>query len=124
MSLNEIQKRLRNIDYDRTALQQALEYKKQQTKKKVAQEVKDLIKSRGHDVMDILNLITNSKNHQMQQMHTYLRYVDPDNPKNQYTRGVLPKWMKDKMKSSGFDPNNKDDRQIFKERYLEAKMEE
>jgi DNA-binding protein H-NS len=51
---------------------------------------------------------------------SYATYVDPDNPSNTYVRGVLPGWMKDQMKATGFDPKNKEDRETFKQKHLKV----
>jgi len=122
LSLDEIQDRLRHVDYDRAALHQALEHKRQQTRKSVAQEVRDLIQSKGHDVTDILSLIT-IKKRASGQPRSYIHYVDPENPEREYVRGVLPAWMKEQMRANGFDPAVKEDRQLFKEQHLQQKIE-
>jgi DNA-binding protein H-NS len=51
---------------------------------------------------------------------SYTRYVDPENPENIYSRGVLPKWMKEKMAAQGYDPAVREDREAFKANYLQA----
>lgn len=121
LSLEEIEARLRDIDHDRAVLQRALQSKRQQTRKHVAQEVKDLIQARGHDLMDILDLITNKKRSNGRG-HSYIHYVDPANPKHEYIRGVLPGWMKKMMIANGLNPNNKLDRKTFKELHLKKKI--
>ena len=49
---------------------------------------------------------------------SYVKYVDPDNPKNVYVRGAVPGWLKEKMRSAGFDPGSKEDRETFKSQHL------
>ena len=118
LPLEEIQEQLRHVDRDRAVLQRALQHRRQQTRKNVAQEVRDLIISRGHDVPDILSLIANKK-WANGQGRSYVRYVDPANPQNEYIRGVLPRWMKEQMIAQGLNPKNKADRKIFKEQRLQ-----
>lgn len=120
LSLDEIQARLRHVDNDRVALQKALKQRRQQTRKLVANEVKELITSKGHDVADILSLVTNKKRAE-KPSRSYTRYVDPDNSKNEYVRGVVPGWMKEQMKKQGLDPKNKEHRKQFKDQKLQRK---
>lgn len=120
LSLDEIQARLRDVDGDRTALQKALKQRRQKTRKSVAQQVKELITKEGHDVADILSLVTNKKR-PGKSTRSYSLYFDPDNPENEYVRGVVPNWMKEQMKKLGLDPKNKEDRKQFKEQKLQKK---
>ena len=120
LSLEEIEQRLYNIDSDRAALEAALEHKRQQGKVDLAQEVKDLILSRGYDVAEIVELMSSRKRGggRIKASRSYARYVDPENPNNVYVRGVLPQWMKDQMAARGLDPKEKADRETFKAQYL------
>ena len=121
LSLDEIQTRLRHVDHDRAALQRALQQRRHQTRKSVVKEVKDLILSRGHDVSDIISFVT-SKKRADGQIRSYVCYVDPENPQNEYVRGVLPGWMKKQMIAQGLDPKDKSDRKAFKEQRLRRKI--
>lgn len=126
MSIDEIQARLHNLNNDRAALERALEYRRQQTRKDLAQEVREMILSRGHDLSDILDLAGSKKRgagRGVRQARSYARYVDPTNPENSYVRGVLPGWMKEQMVARGLNPKLKADRETFKEQYLEKKEE-
>lgn len=121
LPLEEIQKRLMNIDADKQALQSALKIKQQQGKRDFVQEVRDLILSKGYDLAEIVDLLIPKKRGggaSRQEAGAYVRYVDPDNPKNVYKRGVLPRWMKDQMIANGLDPKIKANRETFKEKYL------
>ncbi len=119
LSLDEIQQRLTNIDTDRAALERALDRKQQQVKKDLAQEVRELIESRGHDVGEIVDLMSPKKRPgRGKGDRSYISYVDPNNAENVYVRGVLPRWMKDQMASNGLDASSKEDRDRFKEQFL------
>ena len=120
LSLEEIEERIYNIDSDRAALEAALEQKRQQDKVDVAQEVKDLILSRGYDVTEIVELLTSKRRGagRGRSSRSYARYVDPENSDNVYVRGVLPQWMKDQMAARGLNPKEKADREAFKAQYL------
>lgn len=121
MSLDEIQARLSNLNNDRAVLERALEHRRQQTRKELAQEIREMILSRGHDLTDILDLAANKKRAggRVRQTRSYARYVDPTDPDNVYVRGVLPGWMKEQMVARGLNPKVKEDRETFKEQYLQ-----
>ena len=122
MSLDEIRQRLQNIDNDRAALERALEVKKQQTKKELAQEIRDRILSQDYDIGEILELIGSKRRPAVARAkpsRAYTRYVDPENPDNVYVRGVLPRWMKEQMAARGLNAKSKEDREAFKEQYLQ-----
>ena len=119
LSLDEIEQRLSNIDSDRAALERELERKRQEAKSELAQQVKDMIEENGYDVSEIMALITSRKQGgRGRGNRSYVSYVDPNNEENVYTRGVLPRWMKDQMAEKGLDPSSKDDRNTFKEQHL------
>jgi DNA-binding protein H-NS len=120
LSLDEITQRLDNLESDRAALETALENKRQQSKKDLAVEIKDLIVSRGYDIAEIVEYLTPKRRGagRTKSNRSYIRYVDPANSGNVYVRGVLPKWMKDQMADKGLNPKKKADREAFKEQYL------
>jgi len=120
LSLEEIQARLRHVDSDRAALQKALKQRRQQTRKHVVQEVKKLIQSMGHDVEDILTIVNNKKR-TAKPDRAYTHYIDPENPENEYVRGVVPGWMKEQMKKQGLDPKDREHRRLFKDQRLQKK---
>ncbi len=120
LSLDEIEERLTSLESDRAALETALEQKRQQSKTDLAQEVRDLILSRGYEIAEIIDQLTTKRRGagRIRSGRSYTRYVDPENPGNVYVRGVLPQWMKEQMAAQGLDPKEKADREAFKERYL------
>ncbi len=120
LSLDEIQERLDNIDNDRVELEKALELRRQQSRKELADEIKDMILSQGYELSEIIELVGTRKRGvgRGRGSRAYIRYVDPENVDNVYIRGVLPKWMKDQMGAKGLDPKNKDDRITFKQQHL------
>ena len=120
LSLDEIEERIYNLDSDRAALEAVLEQKRQQNKVDLAQEVKDLILSRGYEVAEIVDQLTTRRRGagRVRASRSYTRYVDPANPNNVYVRGVLPQWMKEQMAAHGLDPKEKADREAFKAQYL------
>ena len=121
LSEEEIQQRLSSIESDRYALEKALERKRQDSKKELADEIREMIQGRGYELSEILQHLTPKRRgtRKSESSRSYTRYVDPANPENVYVRGVLPKWMKEQMAARGLNPKNKDDREAFKEQYLE-----
>jgi DNA-binding protein H-NS len=121
LSEEEIQRRLSDLENNRAALEKALEQRRQQTKKELAQEIKEMILERGHDVGEIADLLL-GKRRGAAKVHSagrsYVRYVDPANPDNVYKRGVLPRWMKEQMSANGLDPKSREDRETFKHKHL------
>jgi len=124
LSLDEIQQQLEELAQNRIDLEQALAQRKQQAKYDLVQEIKDLIQGRGYDVADILSLMGTRRRRSAAakkgSSRQYTRYVDPDNPENVYVRGVLPRWMKQKMQDQGYDPGSKEDRESFKANSLQV----
>ncbi len=127
LSVEELSERLMRIENDRAVLEQALEARREQAKHELAQEIRDLIEARGYTLDEILELLHGRRRRGTQRNTTtsrvYPKYVDPDNPKNVYKRGVLPGWMKEKMAANNLDPSNLEHRKIFKEQYLRREME-
>lgn len=120
LSLDEIEERLYNLESDKAALETALEQKRQQSKTELAEEIKELILSKGYEIAEIIDLLTTRRRgaSRVRSGRSYTRYVDPANPDNVYVRGVLPQWMKEQMAARGLDPKEKADREAFKEQYL------
>ena len=121
MSVDEIQARLHNLNNDRAVLERALEHRRRQTRKDLAQEIREMVLSQGHDLTDILDLAVGKKraSGRIRQARSYTCYVDPTNSNNRYVRGVLPGWMKEQMVARGLDPKEKTDREAFKKQYLQ-----
>ncbi len=120
LSLDELQERLSNIESDRVALEKALEKRHHQSRKELADEIKDMILSQGYEINEIIELISTRKRGvgRGRGARAYVRYVDPENEENVYIRGVLPKWMKDQMAAKGLNSKSKDDRNTFKQQHL------
>lgn len=121
LSVEEIQRQLEEAETKKLELKRLLEVRRQQGKEEVVQQVKDIILGNGYELSEILGLISTKRRRgpaavprKLVSSRQYRRYVDPDNADNVYVRGVLPGWMKDKMKNQGYDPSSKDDREAFK----------
>lgn len=123
LELDELEQEIQQMDQHRAELEKALEQRLQQAKYELAQEIKDLIVERGHDVQEIVSLIGGRKRPGAAKKRRvaeegggrqYTKYVDPDDPENTYSRGVLPAWMKQKMQDAGYDSSVKEDRDAFK----------
>ncbi len=123
LSVDELQAELQQIEQNKANLEKALYQRWHEAKAELAQEIREMITGRGYDMDEILDLVTPKRRRASASKkgnRSYTRYVDPENPDNVYVRGVLPKWMKEKMAAQGYDPSVKDDREAFKASYLQA----
>lgn len=124
LSVDQIQQQLQELAQNRADLEHALATRQQEAKYDLAHEIRDLIQDRGYDVAEILSLIGPRRRRPIAAKRSssrqYTKYVDPDNPKNVYVRGVLPGWMKQKMQNQGYDPGSKKDREAFKAESLQV----
>lgn len=123
MSAEEIEEQLQQLAQNKRALEKALERKKSRRKTDLAVKVREMILAEGFEVDEILELVDKKKRGAgggEKPAGSYRAYVDPDNPNNSYSRGVLPGWMKARMEANGLDPANKADREAFKARFLRA----
>lgn len=113
LSLEEIQRQLQEADSKRAQLEKLLKNKREEGKGAVVEQIRNIILDNGYDPEEIMNLVLRRRR-KLVSDRQYRRYVDPDNPNNVYSRGVLPGWMKEKMAEQGYDPNSKEDREAFK----------
>jgi DNA-binding protein H-NS len=127
LSAEELKNQIEQTKQREAALQKALNDRWQAEKSELAREIRGMIESRGYDLEDVLNHILPSRKRRSASTGpkktgtgNYIRYVDPENSENVYTRGVLPRWMKDKMASLGLDSGNKEHRETFKTTHLRA----
>lgn len=124
MTLNEIEEQIQQMELNKRNLEKAREQKKMRQKTDLAAKVRDMISAEGFDVAEIVALMEKKKRGgagaSKQSSGSYTTYVDPDNSSNVYVRGVLPRWMKDKMQALHLDPGNKDHRDKFKAKHLKA----
>jgi DNA-binding protein H-NS len=122
-SAEALQAQLQQIKEDQATLERALQERRKEEEKAFASEIIGLITARGHEVSVIVDLISSSlkkgrRKSRKQRNSNYVRYVDPDNPENVYIRGRMPGWMTDKMRANGYDPDDKEQRQQFKDTCL------
>ncbi|MGB5831276.1 MAG: H-NS histone family protein [Thiohalocapsa sp.] len=123
LSLEELQEQLSNIEQNKINLEKALYQRWHDAKAELAQEIRGMIEGRGYEVDDILAMVgprrRRSAGAPKKSNRSYTRYVDPEDSNNIYVRGVLPRWMKEKMAAQGYDPSAKEDREAFKANYLQ-----
>ena len=117
LSLEEIQRQLEEADNKKAQLEKLLKDKREEGKGAVVEQIRNIILDNGYDPEEIMNLVVRRRR-KLSGNRQYRRYVDPDNPENVYSRGVLPGWMKDKMAEQGYDPSSKEDRETFKSNSL------
>lgn len=123
LSLDELKAELQQLEESKADLEKTLYQRWHEAKTELAYEIREMIDTRGYDAEEILELVAPKRRRvgagTKKGNRSYTRYVDPENPNNVYIRGVLPKWMKDKMTAQGYDPSVKEDREAFKANYLQ-----
>jgi DNA-binding protein H-NS len=126
LSVDELKAQLEQIEQSKANIERALVQRWQEQKGDLAQQIRQMIDEHGYDHEEIMGLVVGRRRRGGAAKKTgqgYLRYVDPENPENVYTRGVLPRWMKDRMTSNGYDPSVKADREAFKAKFLRAERD-
>jgi DNA-binding protein H-NS len=120
LSLTEIQDKLAQVEADRKALEAAFRKQRAAELSGFAKEIKDQITERGYTVDEVFSVLTKGRRKSVGKRRSgnYPQYVDPDNPDNTYSRGPVPVWMKEKMIASGYDPEDKAQREEFKASHL------
>lgn len=126
LSVDEIQHQLNQIEQSRADLEKALEQRRQQAKYELAEQIKGLILGKGYEIPDIVALLGTRKRRGVvappkKNVREYVKYVDPDNPRNVYVRGVIPGWMKQRMLEQGYDSGSRQDREAFKANFLHVR---
>ena len=123
LSAEELRNKLAQAEQDLAALGRALEERHEAQKGEIAQQVRDLIREAGYDLDEILPLVAVKARRRARAAAvvadaSFPAYVDPENPENRYSRGVLPGWMKALMVEKGYDPKDKASREAFKANVL------
>jgi len=118
LSLEQLQKRLDKLNSEWHEVEAAIATKKDAGKKELAKKIRQKITDAGHDVAEIVGLIGLRKRRGSTGSRSYTTWVDPDNSANTYGRGPLPAWLKEKMSAMGVDPQNKEQREAFKQQHL------
>jgi DNA-binding protein H-NS len=117
----ELKAQIENLKAEQQALARALEERKEQEKRDLAEAIQGMITERGYDLEEITTLVLGRKRRNSKSPTanaSYARYADPDNPNNTYLRGRLPNWLVEKMSANGYDPNSAEQRAQFKEEHL------
>lgn len=135
LSITELKRMRQEIEQNKADLEKALKKRWREAKSELIQRLKSLIESEGYEVTEIAralearrrgprprsmqdHAVTNSLPVSNAVERTYTKYVDLEDPAHTYTRGVLPKWMKEKMINLGLDPKSRKDRDTFKANYM------
>jgi DNA-binding protein H-NS len=127
LSLEELQRQIDEAESKQAELNRIVEARRQAGKDDVIQQIRTIIEGKGYSYDDIIPSLAPKKRRgrgpakrQPGATRQYTHYVDPDNAKHIYVRGVLPRWMKQKMQEQGYDPSSKADREVFKTKCLQA----
>ena len=122
-SAEALQAQLQRLKEEQATLERTLHEQRKEEETALASEIIALITERGHNVSHIVDLISSSlkkgrRKSRNQRNSNYVQYVDPDNSENVYNRGRMPRWMTEKMRANGYDPDDKEQRQQFKDACL------
>lgn len=124
LSLEQIREKLQEVEQSKADLEKALYQRWHSAKTELAQQIRDMIEQHGYEAEEIMAMVLPRRRRgagaARNAERAYPRYVDPQNPDNIYVRGVLPAWMKQKMVEQGYDPSVKQDRESFKNNYLQV----
>ena len=120
LSLTEIQEKLAQVEADKKALMTALKAQRAAELTDFAKELRAQIIERGYTVDEVFDVLTKGRRRtsENRRTRTYIRYVDPDNPKRSYSRGPLPAWLREMMIAEGYDVEDKAQRAEFKANHL------
>jgi DNA-binding protein H-NS len=121
LSVEQLQEQLAQMQVEKEALEQAIEARRAAELTELASSIREQISERGYAVDQVVALLTKGRRKAagVRRSGGYTRYVDPDNPGNEYSRGPLPVWLRDKMAAAGYDANDKAQREEFKASYLQ-----
>ncbi len=127
LSVDELKAQLEEIEQSKASIERVLVQRWQERKAELGQQIRHMIDEHGYDHEEIMGIVIGRRRRGSASAKKtgqgYLRYVDPENSENVYTRGVLPGWLKEKMTSQGYDPSVKTDREAFKTKYLRAERD-
>ncbi len=119
LTVEELRQKLMETDMNRQNIERMLKERKRESRGEMLQKLNELMQSYGFEPNEIMKpKRTRRKKRKISMKTSFTQYVDPDNPNNTYSRGVLPPWFKEKMIKLGFDPENKDDRERFRAKHM------
>jgi DNA-binding protein H-NS len=120
-SVEEIQAQLAQLEADETALRQALRDQHAAEFAAFVGELREQIDARGYSLDDVVAQLGKGRggSSTKRASASVTRYVDPENPAQTYSRGPLPRWLREKMEAAGYDPADKAQREEFKASYLQ-----
>jgi DNA-binding protein H-NS len=119
-AVEEIQAQLAQLEADQAALREALRERQAVEFAAFVTELREQVRARGYNLDDVIARLSKGRSGKAAKRAggSLLRYVDPDNPERAYARGPLPNWLREKMEAAGYDPDDKAQRQEFKETHL------
>ena len=121
LSIEQIQQQLAQIESDRANLETALENRRAAELSAFAQSIREQMAEHGYHADEVISLLQRGRKRATARRGNgqYARYADPDNPRQTYSRGALPVWLREKMEAAGYDAADKAQREEFKANYLQ-----
>ncbi len=120
LSLEQLQQRLEELGVEWHAVEAAIALKKEADKKDLIAQIRQKIVDAGYRPEEIVAMLRGRRGRTSSRAYT--TWVDPDDASNTYARGPLPGWLRDKMSGAGVDPQDKEQREVFKRKHLKKLM--
>lgn len=119
LTIEQMEQRLAQIEVDREQLEAALNQRRQADLMEFAETLRGQIAERGYRMDEVIALLgKGGKTTSVRRGNGHAHFVDPDNPSNTYSKGPLPKWLREKMEAAGYDATDKAQREAFKSTHL------
>lgn len=119
LSIEQMEQRLAQIEVDREQLEAALKQRREVDLNEFAETIRGQIAERGYRLDEVIALLgKGGKTAARRRGNSHAYFVDPDNPSNTYSKGPLPRWLREKMEAAGYDAADKAQREAFKLAHL------
>ncbi len=116
LSLEQLHQRLEELGEEWNAVEAQIERRTKEDRLELANLMRQKITDAGFEVDEIARLLRGYRGRT--RTGNYTPWVDPDDAANTYVRGPLPAWLKAKMTKAGVDPQDKEQREAFKQNHL------
>ncbi|MBK1647835.1 H-NS histone family protein [Rhabdochromatium marinum] len=119
MEYTELNEKLQTLEAEQKEVKRALASKRDKRKAELIAEFKQKFIAEGFTVAEMVDTFAGRRSRKPYTERSYSRYIDKADPDRTYARGPLPGWMKERMITVGLDPNDKGDRERYKQDYMQ-----
>jgi DNA-binding protein H-NS len=122
MEYTELKAKLESLEAEQKEVQRALSAKRDRRKSELLAEFKQRVIEEGFQVAEFADAFGGRRGggRRASTPRSYPRYIDKGDSSRSYVRGPLPSWMKERMSAVGLNPAMKDDRERYKNDYMEV----